>query len=278
VNFISWKPYKGRYSVAAADGYFLAAGEKNKWSIEIPDETFREPVYSIIRGKGDTFWLGGDDAAYMAVPGIAKGDVDYKRFTLQNNFSQRYLLNLINDTIFLLMETGVNFYDDQSSKFMQYTGSYLHASENESFKYPVSNLPLIVSGNDWKFPELQNKIWDQYLCLLKLFDDIVSVYCQDDHIWVVDGNSRLFGINCAKTSGFDRETDLLVKNIHNGKGTFFSLSEIVFERGDNIINFEIVVPGYLNKNLTQYQYYIDRIMTDWSPLKPMGLLRVRRRN
>jgi len=43
------------------------------------------------------------------------------------------------------------------------------------------------------------------------------------------------------------------------------LSDIVFNRGDNVVNFDIVAPGYLKQNTTQYQYTINKLMTEWSP-------------
>ena len=45
---------------------------------------------------------------------------------------------------------------------------------------------------------------------------------------------------------------------------YFDLSDVVFERGDNNVYFDLVAPGYLKKNSTQYQYIVDGVFKEWS--------------
>ncbi|HEX2967853.1 MAG TPA: SpoIIE family protein phosphatase [Bacteroidales bacterium] len=261
INYITWNSDAGKYAVAASDGYFIAGFANGKWSVTVPDRTFKEPLYSIVRTYANTYWMAGDNKAWRTEE--SAGKVSYKSFTIDNAFSQRYLVDLINDTIFLFTETSVNIFDKTSDKFVQYKG--LKLPETSEFKYPVSNIPLIVSGTSWIYPEVSDRIKNKDLCMLKLFDDVISVYYNDGKIWIVDGMNNLFGIDCNKASSIAPETGLLVKHIRNEKGTVFDLSDVVFERGDNVINFDIVVPAYLNKKLTEYQYYIDGVMSEWSP-------------
>ena len=115
------------------------------------------------------------------------------------------------------------------------------------------------------FPANGNQIEEKEKSLLKLFDEIVSVITGEDMIWIVDGANQLYGINPKMSSLYMKETDLFIKKIQNENGISFDLSDIVFNRGDNEITFKIVAPGYLKENLTQYQYFINKIMNDWSP-------------
>jgi serine phosphatase RsbU (regulator of sigma subunit) len=187
----------------------------------------------------------------------------YEKFVLNNDFTQRYFVKSINDSIFLLTETGVNVYNDQSGKFVS-CKAYTSSNGNDLLTYPLSNIPLIGTANGWVNTEADTKIDAKNLCMLKLFDEIVSVYCEDNNIWIVDRENRLYGINCRKTVPDASGAELIVKHIKNEKGTSFDLTNVVFERGDNVINFEIVSPAYLKKNLTEYQYYIDKVMPGWS--------------
>lgn len=261
INNISWTPEDGKYSIAAADGYFLAGWTNGKWAIMVPDKSFNEPLYSVLRTNDGNFWLGGDSKA-LKTETDNTGKIYYKSFTVENSYSQRYLLDIINDSIYLFTETSVNVFDASKSAFVPIKPE--GSSETSEFRYPVSNIPLIVSGDTYISLDRGNSILHKDLSLLKLFDNIVSVYCEKDKIWIVDGNNHLFGIDCRKASSLPPETDLLVKTIRNERGIVFDLTNIVFDRGDNVINFDIVVPGYLNKNLTEYQYYIDKVMDDWS--------------
>jgi serine phosphatase RsbU (regulator of sigma subunit) len=133
------------------------------------------------------------------------------------------------------------------------------------FSYPLSNIPLFRYGDEWIYTEKEKQIRGRDLSLLKLFDDIVSITAEKDHIWVVDEQNHLFNIDRNKSSRLAPETYLLIKNIQNESGTSYSLSDIVFNRGNNEITFSIVAPAYLKENLTQYQYFINKVMTDWSP-------------
>ncbi|HLN19657.1 MAG TPA: SpoIIE family protein phosphatase [Bacteroidales bacterium] len=261
INFISWREEFGVYSVAASDGYLFVSLKNGKWTSVYSDDEFLYPVYSITRNSENTLWLGTDNSAVRVI--LQNAGNLYKRYSIENPFTQRYILKSINDTLFMFTETAINRFDEEQDKFLPYNAGF--NSTTGSYKYPVSNLPLVVTGDDIYYNENDKRIKENDLSLLKLFDDLVSVYFDNDYIWVVDGDNRLYGINTNKTSGILNETSLLVKHVSNEKGKTFDLSDIVFERGDNIINFEIIVPTYLNKNLTQYQYFIQGLMDDWSP-------------
>jgi serine phosphatase RsbU (regulator of sigma subunit) len=263
INSISWRPYNGSYSIATSDGYFIAENRKGKWVIDIPDKNFRNPVYSIVRTGQNTFWLGSDNSAYYSYAGD-QNIVSYSKFTIGNGFSQRYLVRMINDTVFLFTDTSISIFDEASARFNPYPPDNMRIDGLEIFGYPLSNLPLILRGNDWLYPEQQKRINEQALRLLRIFENIVSVYCENDNVWVVDGENRLFGIESSKGLTMTPETYLFIKNIRNERGISFNLSDIVFEGGDNVINFDIVAPAYHRKNLTKYQYLIDGIMDDWS--------------
>jgi serine phosphatase RsbU (regulator of sigma subunit) len=269
INAISWRPYNGSYSIAASDGYFNADNRKGRWVIEIPDKNFRNPVYSIVRTGQNTFWLGSDNSAYYSYTGD-ENIVAYSKFTIGNGFSQRYQVRMVNDTVFLFTDTSVSIFDVPSDRFIPYTSGNLQTDGLEVFGYPLSNLPLIVRGNDWLYPEKQKRINDRALSLLRIFENVISVYCENDNVWLVDGENRFFGIESSKGLAMTPETHLLIKNIKNERGTSFNLSDIVFEGGDNVITFDIVAPAFHRKNLTKYQYFIDGIMDDWSPwtMKP----------
>ncbi|HLP71484.1 MAG TPA: SpoIIE family protein phosphatase [Bacteroidales bacterium] len=261
INSVTWNAHSGKFGIAAADGYMLAGFEMNKWSVSVPDKSFTQTLYSVINTDGNTLWMSGDNVAIRVEPDNSGTPVS-RRYPVKSEYIQRCLLNIINDTLFLFTETGLNYYDEIKDDFISYRP---FNQENRDYRYPLSNFPVIISGAESFFPERNSTISTKDLCVLKLFDDIVSVYKQNGNIWIVDGSGSIYGIDSKTNASSKPETALMVKKIMNEKGTLFDLSEIIFERGDNVINFEIVVPSFLNRNITEYQYYIDRVMTDWSP-------------
>jgi serine phosphatase RsbU (regulator of sigma subunit) len=265
INFISWVPKGETYSVATDGGYFLAVIKNGRWSVEIPDISFTNPLYSIVQTGENSLWMGGENTAYRVDLNRNTGKAISKPYTLANNYPQRYLIKLFNDSVFLFGESGINYYDKKSDSFVSYKGQTYSGTFTGEFIYPLSNIPLTGYGGEWIFPAKGNQIREKEISLLKLFDEIVSVNIGNDMIWIVDGENQLYGINRKMSSLDVKETDLFIKNIQNESGTSFDLSDIVFNRGDNVINFKIVAPGYLKQNLTQYQYFINKSMDDWSP-------------
>lgn len=265
INSISWQPFDGKYSVATGDGYFLVSYHNGKWSTEIPDPDFTDPVYSVIQTEKNILWLGSDNIAYKTYLGSDTVAVKRVPFSIKNFFPQRYLLEMINDSVFLFTETGVHFYDNTTESFIPYKSILSFSPKVKRYSFPLSNIPLIGYDNDWIYTEKEKQINNRELSLFKIFDEIVSINTEKDYIWIIDGENRLFGINRNKSSKINPEIDLFVKNIYNDKGTSFSLSHIVFNRGDNIINFDIVAPSYVKGNTTQYQYFINKAMPGWSP-------------
>ncbi len=266
INFITWQPFSGKYQVATGDGYFLVSYMNGKWRSEIPDPEFIAPLYSVVQEEENTLWLGGDNIALRADISKAQGKVTYEKFKIQNNFPQRYILNLINDSIFLLTETGEHFFSKSSGEFVPYKARVASpVSKSRLFTYPLSNVALIGYDDSWIYPELSKKIADKEISLLKIFDELVSVNVQSDNIWIIDGKNRIFSIDRKRYSKINPEIGLLVKSIYNEDGTNFSLNNIIFNRGDNLVNFDIISPSFLKQNTTQYQYFIDKLMTEWSP-------------
>jgi serine phosphatase RsbU (regulator of sigma subunit) len=263
INFISWKPETGRYLIAAGDGYFTCSYSNGKWISSYPDPSFTDPVYSYFV-KDKTIWLGIDNAVLRFNPEAGTGSPNYERISIKNDFPQRYILDLVNDSVLLYTETGIWVYDDNSRDFIK-SKRFKYQDERVRYIYPLSNLPWVKAGENWIF---MNSVGDQErkeISLLKVFSDVVSVDVVNGNMWVVDGANRLFKVDLNKPTRINPEIDVFVKSVYNEDGKEFSLSDIEFNRGDNIVNFDIVAPAYLKQNTTQYQYTINKLMPEWSP-------------
>ncbi len=262
INFISWQPEEGKYFIGANDGYFAVKYQNGKWLTEVADPQFINTVYSIILKDNKTLWMGGDNAAYRAE---TEGELKYFTYNVRNEFPQRYIVDLINDSIFLYSESGIYYFNEESDGFDTYGKGKDIPAEEINLAIPLSNFPLIRYEDNWTSKGTLSEIDKKELSLLKVFDDVVSIISENNNLWVISGNNRLFGIDRKRYAEITPAIDILIKNISNERGTHFNLTNIKFQRGDDVIIFDIIAPGYLKQNTTQYQYFINKQMSDWSP-------------
>ncbi len=261
INFISWNPDKGRYLIGANDGYFAVRYENGKWITGITDPQFVSTVYSIVPKGSGTLWLGCDNTAYRVE---TDGEIKYSSYNVSNEFPQRYLVDIINDTVFLFSESGVYYYREQSDLFDPYGKQKEMIPAEVNLLVPLSNFPVFRTEDVWISKGTSAEIEDKEISLLKVFDDIVSVVTEKDNLWVISGSNRLFGIDRKRSADITPAIEILIKNVSNERGVRFNLTDIKFQRGDDVIIFDIIAPGYLKQNTTQYQYFINKQMSDWS--------------
>ncbi len=264
VNFITWQPVNNKFYIASGDGYFTVKFINGKWISETPDPSFYDPVYSIAITESSSLWLGVDNAALMAEISDSGDSVKYTTVRIESDFPQRYILDTANDTLFLYTESGIFYYQKQSAAFVRTRTENSSLLTKAKYVYPISNKPWIKHGYNWLYLNTMDSFVEKEMSLLKLFNEVISISTDNKILWVVDGENRLFRIDMVKPLKVNPESSILVKNIYNASGTSFNLSEIVFNPGDNVIYFDIVAPGYLKQNATQYQYSVNKLMNGWS--------------
>ncbi len=265
INSISWKSYDGRYLIAGNDGYFTVEYQNGKWIADVIDPQFYNTVYSIVAEDSNTFWMGGDNTAYRVEMNDGEAKVKYVNYSVKNEFPQRYLVDIINDSVILYTETGIYFFNEESDGFSPYAQGKDIEGRQTDLALPIANFPLFRYEDNWISKGTQKDIESKELALLKLFDEVVSVTSETNNLWVISGNNLLYGIDRKRSAEITPAISILIKNISNEKGISFNLSEIKFQRGDDVIIFDIIAPGYLKANTTQYQYFISKQMSDWSP-------------
>jgi serine phosphatase RsbU (regulator of sigma subunit) len=264
INHISWNPYDGKYFISASDGFFAIKYLNGKWTTLNPDPDFLHPVYSVIQKDYRTLWLAGDNIAYKVELDDDQNAGKYFIYKLAKDFPERYFMEDVNDTVFLFTETGIHYYNSISDRFDVYTPGKRNSESDGTCILPLSNIPLVKLNDEWISLSAGKKIKNNELSLLKLADYIVSISVEDKTMWIIDGNNKLFAIDRLRSSRNNPKINVFVKRIYNDRGMSFNLQNVEFERGDNVVNFNIVAPCYLKQNTTQYQYFIYKVMPDWS--------------
>lgn len=264
INYIRWLPFNGIYYIASNEGCFFVRSENGGLISKSLDPDFIDPIYSVIRENSKTIWLGGENFVSRVELNEDQSVKDSVNYKIKKGYPDRCILRLINDTLFLFTESEIHYFNRSADRFEPFTDIRSSFEAGKDYLMPLSNIPLLKFDDKWISLAGRGEIKEMELTLLKLFDDVVFVGVEDDNIWVIDGKNRLYGIDRKRSAKGSPEVNILIKSIKNDRGISFDLKDVRFERGDNVIHFEIIAPGYLKESTTLYQYYIYKVMPDWS--------------
>lgn len=264
INFISKKSQDNKYYIATSEGYFYVTVKSGTWTTIFPDKNFIQPLYSIASADNGIIWAGGNSAAYKITRSKGESSVTYQTYTIKNDFPNKYVVENINDTIFLLAESGISFYDRNFDTFRKYIGTGLKAVSKLNFIISQPEYPWYKQGDEWINMSANEKIAVNDKSFLKILNEVISICLSDKYLWVVASDNQLFRIERNKNLSIKPDLNLYIRSISNDEGLNFNLSDIVFRRGDNLVYFDLVAPGYLKQNSTRYQYQLKGMMNDWS--------------
>lgn len=265
VNYISTKSVDKRYYIGTAEGYFyVTEGISNGRTVIWPDKSFSHNVFSIVPTDSNTLWLGGDNMAFRISleEGMPAGiPVPYH---IKTDLPQQYNIDFVNDTVFLFTISKISYYNPALDSFVDYRNGLTGGSSKLRFVFSQPEIPWVKTDDEWKSINSSTGIDFNDKALLKIFDNLKSIYTDEANIWVVSGDNMLYRIIRNRMHAIKPEVALFIRSISDAKGTTFRLSDIVFGSGDNTFYFEPVAPGYIKQNSTQYRYIVDKAMTHWT--------------
>jgi serine phosphatase RsbU (regulator of sigma subunit) len=263
INNISAKSKDNKYFIATSEGYFYIMAIDNRWSVVHPDKLLNRPIYSIISEDGKTVWAGGDDIAYRFFLNDSVAERT-EQFSVKSDLPERYVLESVNDTIFLFTVSKVSYFNKSLNGFVDYERPLLSKNNKLKFIFSQPGIPWIKTGDEWINIRASSRSDYNDKSLLKIIDNPGSICTDKDNIWVVSADNMIFRIVRNKMPSINPEVGLIIKSVSDAKGLAFELSDIKFGSGDNTVYFDLVAPGYVKKNSTQYQYIVDKVMTEWS--------------
>jgi serine phosphatase RsbU (regulator of sigma subunit) len=264
INNISARSIDNKYFIATSEGYYyISPRAGNRWSVVYPDKSINRPVYSILSPDGKTVWAGGDDIAFKF---LLNDSVTEKteRYSVKSELPERYIVESVNDTIFLFTVSNVSYFKESANGFVDYERNLWSKNDKLKFIFSQPGYPWIKTGEEWMNISASSKSDYNDKSLLKIIDNPGSVSIDKNNIWVVSADNMIFRIVRNKMPSVKPEVGLFIKSVSDAKGLVFELSDIKFGSGDNTVYFDLVAPGYVKKNSTQYQYIVDKVMTEWS--------------
>ena len=265
INCISAKSKDNRYYVATSEGYFyVTQDEDNKWISVSPDSSFKHSIYSIVSTDENCVWAGSDDIAYRINPSSGVPVEQPLTYSLKLDSPQRYIVESVNDTVFLFTSSKVSYYDRNLDEFVAYRKDIPGNNARIKFVFSQPDVPWIRSADEWINLSSAADIDANDKAVLKIFDNLSSIYTSTDNIWVVSADNMIFRILRNKMPSIRPDVALFLRSISDAKGANFKLSDVVFNSGDNTVYFDVVAPGYLKQSSAQYQYIVDKVMKNWS--------------
>jgi serine phosphatase RsbU (regulator of sigma subunit) len=265
INQISAQSEGNKYYVATSDGYLYITPDQNgRWKVLYPDKTFNHSIYSIVATDANTIWAGSDDIAFRIsfINGIPSENPE--TYSIKSDFPQRYIIDYVNDTLFLFTLSKVCYYDRSLDSFKEYKKEFIRNGPRMEFVFTQPEIPWIKTEDEWINISSAGSIDYNDKALLKIFGNLNSIYTDKDNLWVVSGDNMLFRIVRNRIPSNKPDIGLFLRSISDAKGTFLKLSDIVFGSGDNTVYFDVVAPGYLKQNSAQYQYIVDKLMPEWT--------------
>ena len=263
INYISGKTGDNKYYIATSEGFFyVTPDKKNKWEAVYPDKTFTHSIYSIVSPDENTVWAGSDDKVFRINfdNGLPSGNP--VTYTIKNDLPQRYIIESVNDTLFLFTLSQVSYYNRALDSFAEYKKEFTGYDAKVKFVFSQPEIPWIKTKDEWINISSAGSVDNNDKALLKIFVNLNSIFTDNNYIWVVSGDNMLFRIVRNKLPSIKPDVSLFIRSISDAKGFNFKLSDIVFGSGDNNVYFDIVAPGYLKQNSTQYQWILDN--GEWS--------------
>lgn len=261
INQISKKTRFNNYYIATNSGVFCINYD-NEWIVKQQFRNINDAVYSVNILENNT-WLGADNKAFRFSIDSSGAPLDLKDYSIKTDFPEQFILDYINDTLIAFLENGLYYYNTKLDSFQLYNNQFI---ENSGHKYILQkqSYPWIRLNNKWFC--LNKNIWSkQEESYLSLFDDITSIINDNNNnIWVINNNSHIYKIDHQKYHFIDPTFNVFFNKILNESGVSFELSDLTFDPDNKAIYVKIIAPYYIKQNSTQYQYFVEGLMSNWS--------------
>jgi len=264
INQISNLTADSSFYISTALGFLKLAFEDEQWKIQNNFVNFAEPAYSI-NEFSNKIWLGSDDKVY-AFRYTAEGEpTDLKFYSVQTDFPEQYKLDFVNDTLYLFLELCMYYFDEKADSFKSYDNITSESELQPDFLLNQPGVPWIKTAEKWLCLVNDHPWTNQEISYLKLFDDVTAIVSDNkQNLWIINNYNQIFKLNHNENQYVEPDFNIFINHIKNQNGVSFELSDLKFDPENKAIYVSIIAPYYVKKNSTQYQYYVEGLMSDWS--------------
>ncbi len=266
--------YINRIGAARADeghmvvtnaGYFPVSYKDNKWQVTEAAKEDDMAFYSVVSDKSNNLWLGAENCVVRISTGTEQKP-QRSEYSVPNEYVQRYHVEYMRDTLFVLNSSGIFFYDETSDDLELLERYSRNGLRTYTYILTENGSPWILNN---QFPTFfgEDSGWsEEKQSLLKLFDGINSITTADNSntIWITDASNRVFRIVTDPSGSLAQDLDIYIGRFTLMDEPFFDLEIAEFERGHSEVNFRFFSPYYSNQQSVEYRYLLSGESEQWS--------------
>ncbi len=257
---------KSKLVVCTDQGFIILSLHNDKYELDKTwfGQNFNEVIFSAAHDSAGTLWLGGENVAYK-ITDITKNQVSGVYF-FNNNFVNQVFVRNISNRINFILENEMYFYHPQQDTMLLDTGTISNQWANPEFIYTQDSLTWAQVGQHWQILSPQNKNQIPEMVFLNLFNDIKSIFVDNNKdIWISLDENKIYRIVHTDSISSDIAFNVFIKKVQNGsKKQSFYIDKLNLDYENNSLHIEIAAPFYAKNKSTQYQYFVEGLMDDWS--------------
>ena len=263
INRIGTVMADGSHLVVTNNGCFSVAFRGSKWKVTESDVDDNRAFFSGVTDDDNNLWLGAENCI-VRIKADNAGGPEILEYSVPNEYLQRYHVEYVRDTLFVLNSSGIYFFDKVSEDlvFLKRFQKY----ERQPFTYILTEngSPWIVQDQIIEFFGDDSDWTARKESLLRLFDGITSITSAINAVWITDASDRIFRIDTDPSKNLSLDLDLYIGRFSDNDEPFFDVEIAEFERGHREVNFRFISPYYSNQKSVQYSYLLSADAEEWS--------------
>jgi len=234
------------------------------WKVDDEVKGINRPIYSITEDGENHLWLGGENEV-IRVSLLENGKIgDHKSYLLESNFSEHINVRSIKSAPMFFSHLGVYNYNKDDDE--------LYLNEELSERFTKSSMVFSHDGYTWLYNGIRWKGYiesakgnDIEVDYLNVVDNILNIFIdKNNNCWIVDNNNGFYKVKANVKRKNDEHFYLTTREVKGGDENLLNLGDVTLTYDNSAVRFTFTSPFYLNEEGTQYQYFLDGVMDDWS--------------
>lgn len=263
INRIGSRGRDGRYYVAANNGYFSVWFSEGRWRVENPFPGISRTFVAVAMDGSGNLWLGSENSVLRLKAGNFSG-TGADEYRLKSDIMQRYHVEYMRDTLFVLTATGVSWFDPAADSLMPLDHLPGSARGDQTYILTENSRPWMIVDGTPVFLGNDRDLAGAAGSYLKLFRGVGSITLAGSTLWITDNSNRLFRVEPGSASIDLPRLNLYVGGYNRNEEPFFNLSQTEFARGHNLVRLTLVSPFYISQDAVEYRYNLEGVTGGWT--------------
>ncbi len=264
IHFIYQSQHNSSQFYVGTDKGLVTINYNGGWKVDSEVKGIKRPIFSITEDGTKHLWLGGENEVIRVVL-MQDGKLgEHKSYAIESNFSEKITVRSIKSAPMFFSHLGVYNYSKDDDEL------FLNEELSERFKkssmiFSKDGYTWLYNGLKWKGYSETAKGKDREADYLNVVNNILDIFVdKNNDCWVVDKNNRFYKVKANAKRLEDKSFYLTTREVKGGNNDLLNLGDVVLTYDNSAVRFTFTSPFYLNEKGTEYQYYLDGVMDEWS--------------